>query len=70
MPVRRWGWSPREVERAIEVVRKTGLAITAVTISTKGDITVATGATGASPNTTNNEIEQWVDKHHARKTAS
>ena len=43
MPVRKWGWSPREVTRAIEVVRKTGLAVTGVTISTKGDVTVATG---------------------------
>jgi hypothetical protein len=40
-----WNWKPREVERAIQTVRKaTGLAITAVTISNKGDITVATGA--------------------------
>ena len=36
MPVRKWGWKPREVERAIEVVRKTGLTVTGVTIKRQG----------------------------------
>jgi hypothetical protein len=38
----------------IEIVRKAGLAVTGVTISSKGDITVATGAphdgVGTAPN--------------------
>lgn len=43
MSIAKWAWKPRDVERAINVVRKTGLAVTGITISTKGDITVATG---------------------------
>lgn len=43
MSIAKWAWKPRDVERAINVVRKAGLAVTGITISTKGDITVATG---------------------------
>jgi hypothetical protein len=43
MSIAKWPWKPRDVERAIKVVRKAGLSVTGVTISTKGDITVATG---------------------------
>jgi hypothetical protein len=39
----RWGWKPREVERAIEVVRKAGFAIIGVKITAAGDIDIATG---------------------------
>jgi hypothetical protein len=40
----KWKYKPLELTRAIEIVRKAGLAVTGVTISNKGDITVATGA--------------------------
>ena len=46
----RWGWKPREVERAIEVVRKAGFAIIGVKITAAGDIDIATGPAS------NNEI--------------
>jgi hypothetical protein len=50
----KWKYKPLELTRAIEIVRKAGLAVTGVTISSKGDITVATGAphdgVGTAPN--------------------
>jgi hypothetical protein len=39
----KWKYKPLELTRAIEIVRKAGLAVTGITISNKGDITVATG---------------------------
>lgn len=42
MSVGKWGWTPREVVRAIEVARKTGLSVTGLTISRSGGITLNT----------------------------
>jgi hypothetical protein len=39
----KWNLRPRELARVVDTVRKAGLAVTGVTISNKGDITVATG---------------------------
>jgi hypothetical protein len=53
MSTGKWKYKPLELTRAIEIVRKAGLAVTGVTISNKGDITVATGKPaddGNSPN--------------------
>jgi hypothetical protein len=44
MSTGKWKYKPLELTRAIEIVRKAGLAVTVITISNKGDITVATGA--------------------------
>jgi hypothetical protein len=65
MSIAKWSWKPRDVARAIEVVRKTGLAITAVTISTKGDITVATGTSTDDGNT--ESPNPWDTKHAANE---
>jgi hypothetical protein len=44
----RWGWKPRDVERAIEVVSKAGFAIIGVKITAAGDIDIATGPAPSS----------------------
>lgn len=48
MSIGPWNWKPREVARAIEVVRKAGLTVSGVTISNTGDITVATSPPNAA----------------------
>jgi hypothetical protein len=42
MSIGKWGWTPREVVRAIEVAHKTGLNVTSLTISRGGGITINT----------------------------
>jgi hypothetical protein len=59
--VGKWNWKPREVSRAIDVIRKAGLAVTGVTISKEGAITVTTGASGTASGQSANP---W-DTHHA-----
>jgi hypothetical protein len=63
MSIGPWNWKPREVARAIEVVRKAGLTVTGVTISNAGDITVATCPPTASDG--NDQSANPWDSHAA-----
>jgi hypothetical protein len=63
MSTGKWGWKPREVERALEVARKHGLVVRSFTISKAGDITVLT-APAATANEDSESPNPW-DDHHA-----
>jgi hypothetical protein len=64
MSVGPWNWKPREVERAIKVVRKAGLTVTGVTINNAGDITVATSP--PMPGANDQSANPW-DSHAANE---
>jgi hypothetical protein len=66
----KWNWKPREVARAISIVREAGLPVTAVTISTKGDITVATGAQADGGNAPNPWKQTVADLENGRPASN
>jgi hypothetical protein len=66
MSIGPWNWKPREVARAIQVVRKAGLTVTGVTISNGGDITVATSP---PTNGANDQSANPWDSHAENRTA-
>jgi hypothetical protein len=65
MSIGPWNWKPREVERAIKVARKAGLTVTGITISTAGDITIATCPPTASGS--NDQSANPWDSHAANE---
>ena len=71
MSTGKWKYKPLELTRAIEIVRKAGLAVTGITISIKGDITVATGTPQDGVGNAPNPWEQTVaDLENDRSTSN
>jgi hypothetical protein len=69
-----WGWKKGPAVRALTVAQtvaqQAGLTVTGYTINTKdGTATVQVAKDTAKPDSSNDEVEQWLSKN-ARKTAS
>jgi hypothetical protein len=64
MSAGRSNFTPRDLERAINVARKAGLPVTGYTVSKTGDITVMTNASGVAPEGNERSPNPW-DNHAA-----